>query len=413
MGLIKNIKEIGHLEVFEAPPASFFCKLLAFSLATMASVQIMGFISVNTFLSYIGLCLVSLLYCLSGGSFHFKPQYIFLYLIFLLNVSLLPIAPCFNAKLRFLQFLLVTLTCSACISSTRAVIFRRYFFRYVLMYVCLLSIGSFFAFFLGVNYMRVGGQSLLEHSSNNGGTFGGLVNHSMTLGPISMISALAFYIIYQSKKSKLIILLFLFSAASALMAASRAALLGIVVSILYSLFVMKSNTIGGKKRLLTILCVSALALLPVADRVFQNVINKQEQRNEQGGVFGSRQSKIDCRINEFKQSPLLGVGFASVDPNGQDDYNPITGQIEPGSSHLAVLSMTGLLGLLAYVLLHIKAFKTSKRIKTPATQFVILLFIAVFTHACFEGYVLSAGGFLSMTYWMIIGQNIDAKYLMK
>ena len=41
----------------------------------------------------------------------------------------------------------------------------------------------------------------------------------------------------------------------------------------------------------------------------------------------------------------------------------------------------------------------------------MLLLVAMFTHAWFEGYVLSAGGFLSMTYWMIVGQNIDCKYI--
>ena len=203
MGLVNIIKEIGHTEVFYAPKAGRFCKGLALLWATMASVQIMGFISVDTFLPYIGLCLVSILYCLCDGSVQFKGRYVFLYLVFLFNVLVLPIEPCFNSKLRFVQFLIVTLACSACISSARAIIFRRYVFRYALMYICILSIGSFFAFFLGVNYMQVGTQLGLAEYSSNGGTFGGLVNHSMTLGPISMISALAFYVIYQNNNSKI------------------------------------------------------------------------------------------------------------------------------------------------------------------------------------------------------------------
>ena len=99
---------------------------------------------------YIGLCLVSILYCLCDGSVQFKGRYVFLYLVFLFNVLVLPIEPCFNSKLRFVQFLIVTLACSACISSARAIIFRRYVFRYALMYICILSIGSFFAFFFKI-----------------------------------------------------------------------------------------------------------------------------------------------------------------------------------------------------------------------------------------------------------------------
>lgn len=129
MGLVNTIKEIGHTEVFYAPKAGRFCKGLALLWATMASVQIMGFISVDTYLPYIGLCLVSILYCLCDGSVQFKGRYVFLYLVFLFNVLVLPIEPCFNSKLRFVQFLIVTLACSACISSVRAIIFRRYIFR--------------------------------------------------------------------------------------------------------------------------------------------------------------------------------------------------------------------------------------------------------------------------------------------
>lgn len=195
------------------------------------------------------------------------------------------------------------------------------------------------------------------------------------------------------------------------MAASRSALLGVAVAILFSLFFMKSNVNGSKKRIIIILCISALVAMPIADRVFAGVLNKQEQRKEQGGALSSRQSKFDCRIDEFMKSPLLGVGFVSVDPDGNDEYNPVTGQVEPGTSHLAVLSMTGLLGMFAYTLLLLNAYKTSKRDNSPNAQFVMLLLVAMFTHAWFEGYVLSAGGFLSMTYWMIVGQNIDCKYI--
>ena len=73
--------------------------------------------------------------------------------------------------------------------------------------------------------------------------------------------------------------------------------------------------------------------------------------------------------------------------------------------------MTGLLGMFAYTLLLLNAYKTSKQDNSLNAQFVMLLLVAMFTHAWFEGYVLSAGGFLSMTYWMIVGQNIDCKYI--
>lgn len=59
-------------------------------------------------------------------------------------------------------------------------------------------------FFGGVNCMQVGRQLGLAEYSSNGDTFGGLVNLSMIVEPISMISALAFYIIYQNNNSKIL-----------------------------------------------------------------------------------------------------------------------------------------------------------------------------------------------------------------
>ncbi len=51
--------------------------------------------------------------------------------------------------------------------------------------------------------------------------------------------------------------------------------------------------------------------------------------------------------------------------------------------------MTGLLGMFAYTLLLLNAYKTSKRDNSLNAQFVMLLLVAMFTHAWFEGYVLS------------------------
>ena len=52
--------------------------------------------------------------------------------------------------------------------------------------------------------MQVGRQLGLAEYSSNGDTFGGLVNLSMIVESISMISAVAFYIIYQNNNSKIL-----------------------------------------------------------------------------------------------------------------------------------------------------------------------------------------------------------------
>lgn len=155
-----------------------------------------------------------------------------------------------------------------------------------------------------------------------------------------------------------------------------------------------------------LLVLSAILTIPIAGIAFKGVINKQENRNAQSTSLNSRQGKFDSRIEEFKSSPILGIGFSSVNPES-GDADPITGRIEPGTSHLSVLSMLGLLGFAVYVAILYKAYANTRSVRTLHSRFVFSCFIAFFVHAWFEGYIFAAGGFLAFLYWLILGQCID------
>lgn len=165
-----------------------------------------------------------------------------------------------------------------------------------------------------------------------------------------------------------------------------------------------------KRRMIKILAVSAIITIPLYGVVFTGIINKQEKR-EQSGEVNSRNDKLTYRLNEFKSSPIFGVGFCSIDINGGDDYSENEGRIEPGSSHLAVLSMLGLVGFAVYMVILYKAYSNSKRMSTLRSRFVLACFIAFLVHASVEGYVLSAGGFLAVLFWLIVGQCINVPEL--
>ena len=74
-----------------------------------------------------------------------------------------------------------------------------------------------------------------------------------------------------------------------------------------------------------------------------------------GGTFSSRESLWMARIAEIKSHPLTGVGFCCVDPR-LTPVNTQTGVIEPGSSWLAIFSMTGILGFLSFIIVFYKTF---------------------------------------------------------
>lgn len=243
--------------------------------------------------------------------------------------------------------------------------------------------------------------------SSTGGWFSGLAVHSMMLGPIAMVASLFFIVLYMEKQKKWYLILFFITTMSAVFASSRAALLGIIAAIGYSLFFGKFNS-RMRKSLIWLIIGCGILTLPISDIAFKGVINKQETREKQTDNINSRQAKFDFRIAEFESAPLLGVGFCAIDVTGGDAYGIMDGRIEPGTSHLSVLSMTGLLGMMAYVFILYQAYRNARNTRTPHARFVLLCFIAMFVHAWFEGYVFSAGGFLAYLYWLIIGQCIDS-----
>ena len=399
--------------IFDTPGCDRSAKRMALIFSIIALLGASIGIPFSDDLLYYGMlagCLVFLLY---KGGFKVSPPFIALYFVIILNILVSDIPPYFKPMQRVVIFMLLTLVCTSAMNTNIAVRFRAYLFKYTIYGLAIIAVGSFFCFFAGINLMasRADIMSDFEKYASTGGWFGGLASHSMMLGPIAMISALAFYFIYQKKTDKIFLILFFMSAMSAVFAASRAALLGLVIAIIYNLIFGKVNALI-RKRMIGLLVLSAILTIPIAGIAFKGVINKQENRNAQSTSLNSRQGKFDSRIEEFKSSPILGIGFSSVNPES-GDADPITGRIEPGTSHLSVLSMLGLLGFAVYVAILYKAYANTRSVRTLHSRFVFSCFIAFFVHAWFEGYIFAAGGFLAFLYWLIIGQCIDCPYAFK
>lgn len=358
--------------------------------------------------AYYLMLVVCTFFLIFKGGFRLSAPFIAFYIVILLNVLILDIPPFFKPLQRAVLFILLTLACTSSLETDVAVRFRAYLFKYIIYGVIIIGVCSFFCFFLGIN-MMAGRSEMMEgfdSYSSKGGWFSGLASHSMMLGPIATISALTFYFLYQKKSRILYLILFFLSAMSAVLASSRAALLALVVAIIYNLIVGKVDAVV-RKRMIGILVFSALLTIPISGIVFKGVIDKQETRATQTSGINSRQDKFNYRINEFKSSPLLGIGFSAIDINSGDHYTEKEGRIEPGTSHLAVLSMTGLVGFAVYLVILYRIYANTKRIKTLHSRYVFTCFLAFFIHAWFEGYILAGGGFLALLYWLVVGQCID------
>lgn len=401
-------------DLASAPPCDSIVKRMAAFYAIIALLGASVGLPFTNDIVYYTVILLSLVVLLCKGGLKISAPFIALYIVILINILIIAIPGFFKPFQRATLFIILTLTCSSSIDTMVATKFRAYLFRYIIFGLAIIGVGSFFCFFAGINLManRTAGLADFEKYASHGGWFGGLASHSMMLGPIAMISALTFYFLYQKKSEKLYLFLFFTSAMSAVFAASRAALLGLVVAVVYNLITGKVNAIF-RKRMIGVIVLSSILTIPIAGIAFKGIINKQTVREAQNEGLNSRQDKFDYRIAEFKSSPLLGVGFCAIDINGGDTYDPKDGRIEPGSSHLSVLSMLGLMGFAVYLWILYKGYANSKSIGSLHSRFVLSCFIALFVHAWFEGYVLAAGGFLALLYWLIIGQCIDCKRLNK
>lgn len=281
---------------------------------------------------------------------------------------------------------------------------RHRMFLMVLWTCSFLAIGSFFGRFLGLNYMVA---STID-SINHAGLFGGLTPHSMLLGPISGIGGVFMsYHAFRTKK-KLYWLLAALCLFSILFSASRSSLMASVVGIVLTIYKLSGNA-SKFLRIGIIAGAIAASTFPLWDSALDGMIQKNVG-NTSGIDTSSRQGKWDMRIEEFVASPLIGVGFVSVDSElAREDYNNTTGAVEPGSSWLSVFSMLGLIG--AVILLpflctsYITVWKQTDEFNAIVTGVLSLMYV----HMIAEGYIFSGGSFLCFVLWLTLGVANDSK----
>jgi hypothetical protein len=125
------------------------------------------------------------------------------------------------------------------------------------------------------------------------------------------------------------------------------------------------------------------------------------------GKTNTRQQLWANRIEEFMEYPVSGVGI------GVDTFklreNAFAGNvIEPGSSYLAVLSMTGVSGAMGLLLLLgnliSRVLKRSHLI--PKTDLVQTASVGAFwaVHAVAEGWIFAGGSLLCLLFWIWVGK---------
>lgn len=312
--------------------------------------------------------------------------------------------PVFNAWGRLAVYVLVLFVVSPMLSNSSVGKMRTKLLMYVMDACIILSILSFFCYFLGIN-LFVRNDTVLEIGV---GSFSGLMNHSMVLGPISGLSSvvlLSYCLCETNKRLRIIYIIALFSCmGSCLLASSRIAVGAMVVGCVFVLYLrFRSNLTRFSIVLLLIVGIAGVSF-PIWGGLTDFLMEKQQGNIEMGGsAFYSREYKIKARITEFKSSPVVGIGFATVNPK-LDMVDFSNGRIEPGTSWLAILSMTGLMGFSVFLIICIIMFK--KVLSYQNLFFSCALggmFVFYLVHLSAEGYIMAPRSFLNMLFWLVLG----------
>ena len=388
---ILKIPQEGVLEPTRLKLASFWALLTAFIVLN----NIVWFTPTLGGAYYAVLIGILAIVMLSAGKIRLNIEMLLIYLACFCSIYFNDIPSFFKSEYRLISFIAITLLVSPAISSNFLAVFRIKLFRNMLIGIVLLVLLSFASRFVGL-------------SKSQGAYWCGIVNHSMTLGPvcgIAFITVLSDWIVagknYTTAKKFCLIITIIATLACLFGASSRAAILATVMgTIIVTGAHFKANQIFKWGTLITIALVLST---PLWSPLWDTVMAKNQ--NSETLSLSSREVIWQQRIDEFRSHPVFGTGFGTVDIEAEASlFNEQSGQVETGSSWLSILSMTGLVGIFAFLLLQYNTIFRFMRL-TDRKSMILLLGLLFFWYGemCAEGFWFAAGSFECFFLWLLWG----------
>lgn len=384
---------------------------------------------------YVGLGVVLLLVLIKSAVHRFDTLLGIFVLACVSSILFNTIPEFFSPWLRFGTFMVIIVLFSPLIGSKSLYRFRCETFVAILYLLMWVTIISFFAYLLGVNamatrviaeqmktmYTEMTAEEALLIAQTVAGGQSGITVQSMVMGPVAAASlCFTVYKLFVEDRWKAkprVKLFYVFAALCAfimvLMSASRIALVSAACGLM-TLVLLKEQLRFGRtaKWLLGVIAVMVVTF-PLWEKYTETVQQKNKANVEAGGMFNSREELWETRIEEFKTSPITGIGFASATVSDDKVTNwtgtdTASGRVESGTSWLVVLSMTGLFGFIPFVCKFLSTFGCIKKhvVKQQVRKPWILVgsLLALFSvHMLAEGYILAGGSFMCLFVWLILG----------
>lgn len=330
---------------------------------------------------------------LSKEKISFRLSVIALILSCLLSILFNEIPAHFRSHERLLSLIIILALCSPLLITDSLVKFRLYFLNYILVAITALVLVSFILLTTGIIPLSY--------------PYNGITVHSMILGPMAALTFIfsIYSLLFKGASKILTFVIILSSLVMVMVSSSRSTILSLIVSFLFLLFKYNSGIKSGKIRGVIYVLLVIVISFPLWGNYLEGVQKKMRNNIERGSPFASRESIWKERLSEFKSSPIIGIGYASKTINKFD--NEEKSQVELGSSYLGILSMTGLIGLISFLVI----FRTYmiRMLLSKAQNAIMMGSIAVFLliHMAFEGYILGSGNSLMLLFWLVMGCSVS------
>lgn len=381
------------------------CDRFTFWFALLILMQLIGFLPYPpSVLLYVAFASYGFKMFSNGGGGFCTPLAI---LLIYIPVGLLVVNPdpMFRSWDRFILFAFLLACVSPLVQGEEAAENRETIFRIILAVALFVGVASFFSKFAGINF---GISSRLAHL-DIAGIYGGITRHSMILGPVAGIGFL--YSIWKGfiTRSRIWWFLAVFCIGSVMFSASRSALMAALCAGTLMLYRLS----GSSSKFFKTAVVLSLALsvsYPIWGSVLDGVIAKNNLNISAGGMSSSRDALWMARLDEFKKSPLLGVGFDAVDVDISSSiggFDKTTGMVESGSSWLIILSMTGLVGGMILIPFLARTYISIFKKETEWSILICAILTLFFIHMFAEGYIYYGGSILAFLLWNTIGVAYD------
>lgn len=369
---------------------------------------------------YVSSPVVFLLFCLIPVLALFKSRrftinYMLMLFFVACAVSLIFNHPLINymSSLRLCLFFAMLCLLSPLVESASLRLFRDYMWRY-LMFLCQFVVIMSLVVYVITVVFGDRGRLLL------------IVAHPIMLSTLAAMVGVVMTWRFLSRENRVSRLSQLFDALSLVAAiivmvwgGARGAIISFVVAEIYVFVTLSHRLRSGRWVLISVVAAIVFAIFIGGDVTYR-VKKKFEIGKENNSIIFSRKQLWKSRIEEFMESPVIGIGFTNA-----TRYSSLVGNVravcinrpdrkeEPGSSWLCVLSNTGIVGFMLLVCWNAELLRVVRRRRRNgdinAVKFgALLLFFLV--DGFFEGWVLYAGSFTFFLYWLLTSRIMDYRW---